>query len=213
LALLSKDPTAHWLLAATAVAVIVGELVATYLGQGRDRRRLLSVMSDSLHLRGSGPAIRQDRGTRLGVAVGAYLGIAAAISIARVPRLRDYANNWWTLGLGIAIVLVGGGLRDWSIVSLGRWFRREVTIEPGQRLVRRGPYRVLRHPSYTGLVLIFAGFGLAIGSWVGAAAALVLVLAGMLPRIRVEEGALANAFGAEYTEYASTRARLVPGVW
>ncbi len=78
-------------------------------------------------------------------------------------------------------------------MSLGRWFRREVTIEPGQRLVRRGPYRVLRHPSYTGLVLIFAGFGLAIGSWVGAAAALVLVLAGMLPRIRVEESALANS--------------------
>ena len=64
--------------------------------------------------------------------------------------------------------------RDWSIVSLGRWFRREVTIEPGQKLVRRGPYRVLRHPSYTGLILIFTGFGLAIGSWVGAAAALAL---------------------------------------
>ena len=130
-----------------------------------------------------------------------------------MPGLRDYANNWWTLGLGIAIVLAGAGLRDWSIVSLGRWFRREVTIEPGQRLVRRGPYRVLRHPSYTGLVLIFAGFGLAIGSWLGAAAALVLVLAGMLPRIRVEERALANAFGAEYTEYASSRARLLPRVW
>ena len=98
-------------------------------------------------------------------------------------------------------------------MSLGRWFRREVTIEPGQRLVRRGPYRVLRHPSYTGLILIFAGFGLAIGSWFGAAAALVLVLAGMVPRIRVEESALANKFGAEYTEYASSRARLLPHVW
>ncbi len=195
--------------------MIVGELVATYLGQGRDGRRLLGVMSDSLHLPGAAAAPRYDRtaGPGWAVGVGAYLGIAAAISIARVPDLRDYANNWWTLGLGIAIVLVGAAFRDWSIVSLGRWFRREVTIEPGQRLVRRGPYRVLRHPSYAGLILIFAGFGLAIGSWVGAAAALVLMLAGMLPRIRVEESALATAFGAEYTEYASSRARLVPHVW
>ena len=130
-----------------------------------------------------------------------------------MPGLRDYANNWWTFGLGIAIVLVGAAFRDWSIVSLGRWFRREVTIEPGQRLVRRGPYRVLRHPSYTGLILILTGFGLAIGSWVGAAAAFVVVLAGLLPRIRVEERALANTFGAEYTAYASSTARLLPHVW
>jgi len=207
--LLSHDPAARRLLIATAVAVVAGELVASYLGHARDGQRSLI---GSLW-RGRGPAVRQDRGTRLVFGAAAYLGIAAAIAIARVPGLRDYANNWWTFGLGIAIVLFGAAFRDWSIVSLGRWFRREVTIEPGQRLVRRGPYRVLRHPSYTGLILIFAGFGLAIGSWVGAAAALVVVLAGLVPRIRVEERALANTFGAEYTEYASSTARLVPGVW
>lgn len=76
-----------------------------------------------------------------------------------MPGLRVYANNWWTLGLGVAIVLAGAVLRDWAIVSLGRYFRREVTIEPGQRIVRRGPYRVLRHPSHTGIFLIVAGFG------------------------------------------------------
>ena len=88
-----------------------------------------------------------------------------------------------------------------------------MTIEPGQTLVRRGPYRVLRHPSYTGLILIFAGFGLAIGSWLGAAAALVCITAGLLPRIRVEEAALAKTFGAEYTAYAGSTARLLPHVW
>jgi protein-S-isoprenylcysteine O-methyltransferase Ste14 len=207
--LLSHDPAARRLLIATAVAVVAGELVASYLGHARDGQRSLI---GSLW-RGRGPAVRQDRGTRLVFGAAAYLGIAAAVGIARVPDLRDYANNWWTFGLGIAIVLFGAAFRDWSIVSLGRWFRREVTIEPGQRLVRRGPYRVLRHPSYTGLILVFAGFGLAIGSWVGAAAALVVVLAGLVPRIRVEERALANTFGAEYTEYAGSTARLLPHVW
>ena len=185
--------------------MVAGELLATYLGQSRDGRRVFGRRGDG--------AVRQDRGTKVAVAVGAYLGIGAAIVIAKAPGLRVGANTWWTFGLGLAIALAGAGFRDWSIVSLGRYFRREVTIEPGQTIVRRGPYRWLRHPSYTGLMLMIAGFGLAIGSWLGAAAALVIVVAGLLPRIRVEEEALAQAFGAEYTAYASSTARLVPHVW
>jgi protein-S-isoprenylcysteine O-methyltransferase Ste14 len=203
--LLLQDPVGHWLLVAAAGAVVVGEVAASYLGRARDGERGL--------MRSRGPKTPQDRGTRVAVALGAYLGIGAAIAIAKVPGLRDYANNWWTFGLGLAIVLAGAGLRDWSIVSLGRWFRREVTIEPGQGIVRRGPYRVLRHPSYGGLILIFAGFGLAFGSWIGAAAALLIVFAGLLPRIRVEEHALAQAFGPDYTDYARSTARVFPHVW
>ena len=206
--LLLHDPVAHWLVVATAVAVVVGEVVATYLGRARDRKRH---MLGDLH--GRGAAMRQDRGTRLIVALAVYLGIAAALAIAKVPGLRVYANNWWTLGLGVAIVLAGALLRAWAILSLGRYFRREVTIEPGQRIVRRGPYRVLRHPSYAGIFLILAGFGLAFGSWVSAAIALLIVFVGMLPRIRVEERALAQAFGADYTDYANSTARVLPHVW
>jgi protein-S-isoprenylcysteine O-methyltransferase Ste14 len=214
--LLLHDPIAHRLVIAAAGAVGVGEIVATSLGHARDReRRVRGSPADSRlrrAQRGDG-MIRQDRGTKWILALAFYFGIAAALAIARVPRLRVYANNWWTFGLGVAIVLAGAVLRDWAILSLGRWFRREVTIEPGQRIVRRGPYRFLRHPSYTGLILIFTGFGLVFGSWVGAAAALLIVFAGMLPRIRVEERALAQAFGPDYTDYASSRARLLPYVW
>ena len=64
-----------------------------------------------------------------------------------------------------------------------------------------------------GSFLIFAGFGLAFGSWVGAAVALLIVFAGMLPRIRVEERALAHAFGEDYTDYANSTARVLPHVW
>ena len=200
--LLMHDRAAHWLLVSMAVVVVAGELVATYLGRARDGQQ-----------RGLGAAMRQDRGTRLVVAVAVYAGIVVAIAIARVPALRAHADDWWTFGLGIALVLAGAGLRDWSIVSLGRYFRRTVTIEPGQTIVRRGPYRVLRHPSYAGIFLISAGLGLAFGSWVGAAAALLIVVAGMLPRIRVEERALAQAFGAAYADYASSTARVLPRVW
>jgi len=212
---LLHDPVAHWLLVAAAGAIVVGELVATYLGRARDgERRLLGSPTDSLlYVRRRRASVRHDRGTRWIIVLAAYLGVATALAIARAPGLRAYANDWWTLGAGIAIALAGGALRDWAILSLGRYFRREVTIEPGQRLVRRGPYRVLRHPSYAGIFLIFAGFGLAFGSWVGAAGALLIIVAGMLPRIRVEERALAQTFGADYTDYANSTARVLPHVW
>ena len=214
--MLLHDPVAHWLVVAAAVAVVVGEIVATYLGHVRDGgRRLPGSLADSLmlYLHGRRAAMRQDRGTRLIVALAMYLGIAAALAIVRVSGLRVYANNWWTLGLGVAIVLAGIALRAWAIFSLGRYFRRTVTIEPGQRIVRRGPYRMLRHPSYTGIFLMLAGFGLAFGSWVSAGVALLIVYVGMLPRIRVEERALSQAFGADYTDYANSTARVLPHVW
>jgi protein-S-isoprenylcysteine O-methyltransferase Ste14 len=214
--LLLHDPVAHWLVVAAAAVATLGEVVATVLGRARDgERRLLGSLADSLllYVHGRGAAMRQDRGTRLIVALAVYLGVAAALAIARVPGLRAYANDWWTLGVGLAVVLAGVALRAWAIVSLGRYFRREVTIEPGQRIVRRGPYRALRHPSYAGLLLIFAGFGLAFGSWVSAAVALLIVFAGMLPRIRVEERALAQAFGADYTDYTNSTARVLPRLW
>jgi protein-S-isoprenylcysteine O-methyltransferase len=214
--LLLHDPVAHWVVVAAAVVVVAGEAVATYLGQARDgERRALGSAADSLllYVRRRGAVAQQDRGTRWIIVLAVYLGIAAAVEIIRVPGLRAYANDWWTLGLGIAIVLAGVALRAWAILSLGRYFRREVTIEPGQKLVRRGPYRRLRHPSYTGIFLILAGFGLALGSWVSAAVALLIIFAGMLPRIRVEERALAQAFGADYADYAHSTARVLPYVW
>ena len=211
---LLHDPVAHWLIVAAAVAVVTGEIVATYLGHAREgKRQVLGSLAGSLQLYTHSATVRQDRGTRLIVALALYLAIAAALAAARVPGLRVDANNWWTLGLGLAIVFAGAALRDWAIVSLGRYFRREVTIEPGQRIVRRGPYRTLRHPSYTGICLILAGFGLTFGSWVSAVVALLIVFVGLLPRIRVEEHALAQAFGSDYTTYATSTDRMLPHVW
>ena len=201
--LLLHDPAASRLVGAAVVVMVAGEVVATYLGQARDgERRLLGSL-----------AVPQDRGTKWIVVLASRAAVGAALAIALVPSLRAYANDWWTLGFGVALVLAGVALRTWAILSLGPYFRREVTIEPGQRLVRSGPYRLMRHPSYTGVLLAVAGLGLAFGSWVGAAVALIVVFAGMLPRIRVEERALAQAFGSEYADYASSTARMLPYVW
>jgi protein-S-isoprenylcysteine O-methyltransferase Ste14 len=216
LPLLLDDPAASRLLAGAVGAFVVGEAVSTYLGQARDgQRRPLGSLAESLLLtRRRDAAAPQDRSTKWIVVLASRAGVGAAFAIAvLVPRFRAYANDWWTFAVGIALVLTGVALRAWAIFTLGRYFRREVTIEPGQRLVRSGPYRVLRHPSYAGILLAVAGLGLAFGSWVSAVAALVIVFVGLLPRIRVEERALAQAFGAEYADYESSTARLLPYVW
>jgi protein-S-isoprenylcysteine O-methyltransferase Ste14 len=195
---LLQDPVARWIVAGALVVMLVGEVVVSIVGHARRRDG----------------AVVQDRRTKWVIGVAVYLAVLAAIEIAKSwPALRVYADTWWTLGLGVAVVLAGAAFRDWAILSLGRYFRREVTIEPGQQIVRRGPYKLLRHPSYAGMLLALGGLGLALGSWVGAGVAVLILFAGMLPRIRVEEHALARAFGEDYDEYARSTARLLPHVW
>ncbi|GIF22446.1 protein-S-isoprenylcysteine O-methyltransferase Ste14 [Actinoplanes tereljensis] len=116
-------------------------------------------------------------------------------------------------GLGAAVGLAGLLLRWWSFASLGRYFTVVVKTSADQVVVDRGPYRVLRHPSYTGLLLAFAGAGLMWGNWVGAAGSVGLILAALIYRLRIEERALIAALGDPYRAFAATRARLIPYLW
>jgi protein-S-isoprenylcysteine O-methyltransferase Ste14 len=119
----------------------------------------------------------------------------------------------WVFTVGTVIGWLGLLLRWWSFVTLGQYFTVVLKTSEDQPVVDRGPYRVLRHPSYSGLLLAFAGCVLLLGNWVGAAGSLALVLAALLYRIRIEERALDAALGQRYRVYAAGRARLVPFVW
>ena len=115
--------------------------------------------------------------------------------------------------MGVAIGWLGLLLRWWSFVSLGKYFTVVVKTSADQPVVERGPYRVLRHPSYTGLLLAFAGGGLMLGNWVSTVGAVGLVLIALVYRLRIEEQALSAALGNRYREFAAGRARLIPYVW
>ena len=80
-------------------------------------------------------------------------------------------------------------------------------------MVDRGPYRLLRHPSYTGLLLAFVGCTVMTGNWVSATASVALLLAAIVHRIRIEERALNHALGERYRDFATGRARLIPFLW
>jgi protein-S-isoprenylcysteine O-methyltransferase Ste14 len=119
----------------------------------------------------------------------------------------------WPFALGGVLAWLGLLVRWSSFVSLGKYFTVVLKTSEDQPVVQRGPYRFLRHPSYTGLLLVFAGLGLMLGNWVSAVGAVGLVLIALAYRIRVEERALIAAVGDRYQEFAASRARLIPYVW
>jgi protein-S-isoprenylcysteine O-methyltransferase Ste14 len=119
----------------------------------------------------------------------------------------------WRFALGAVIGWLGLLLRWWSFVTLGKYFTVVVQTSDDQPVVDRGPYRLLRHPSYTGLLLILVGAGLMLGNWAGTVGSVTLVLIALLYRLRIEERALTATLGDRYRDFAASRARLIPYVW
>jgi protein-S-isoprenylcysteine O-methyltransferase len=114
---------------------------------------------------------------------------------------------------GIVLTIVGIALRWFAIYWLGRWFTVNVAIAEDQKLIDTGPYRYVRHPSYTGALLAFLGISLCIGKVISILIIMLPVVAVFSWRIHVEETVLAQAFGAPWQAYAARTKRLVPGIY
>jgi protein-S-isoprenylcysteine O-methyltransferase Ste14 len=114
---------------------------------------------------------------------------------------------------GMVVLLGGLVLRGWSFKTLGQYFTHTVMVSSDQPVIATGPYRVLRHPSYTGVLLACIGVGLAAANWADLAALLLLTLTPLLWRIHIEEHALSATLGERYRAYAAQHKRLVPLVW
>ncbi len=115
--------------------------------------------------------------------------------------------------LGLVLAWAGLALRWWSFATLGDYFTFDLAATPDQPVITRGPYRLVRHPSYLGVIAVVVGLALARANAAGVAGAAVVAVAGAVLRIRVEERMLLRVLGARYTRYARGRARLVPGIW
>jgi protein-S-isoprenylcysteine O-methyltransferase Ste14 len=142
------------------------------------------------------------------VAAGVNLGFRAAHVQAAV-----FGGGWAPVATGLIVLAAGVTLRTWAILTLGRLFKFVVVIQEDHRVVATGPYRLLRHPSYTGALVAFLGVGIALDNWLSMLTLVALPLAAILVRIRVEEAELGTALGQEYRSYASRTRRLVPGLW
>ncbi|HEV7525317.1 MAG TPA: isoprenylcysteine carboxylmethyltransferase family protein [Acidimicrobiia bacterium] len=120
-----------------------------------------------------------------------------------------------TVAAWIGLVLFWGAivLRLWSFRTLGRYFTFTVQTSHDQPVITDGPYRLIRHPSYAGVLLVFIAVGLFMGNWWSLVCLTVAATSGLVFRIRVEERALMQSLGDDYRDYAATRKRLVPFIW
>lgn len=159
-----------------------------------------------------GKARSEDRGSvhLLRLVIAASLSAALACSFLAVGAMRMASGSLQILALGF---LVLGLVIRWSaILTLGRYFTVDVAIQSDHRLVDRGLYHHVRHPSYTGLLLTFIGLGFFLGNWFSLALVFVPNLLALLHRIGVEERALLAEMRGEYEAYRRRTKRLLPGI-
>jgi protein-S-isoprenylcysteine O-methyltransferase Ste14 len=161
----------------------------------------------------SRPAGNQDRGSMAMVWVGVAVGVTAAMAAQSVRATHLYVR-FPVLELVTLVLMVAGlSIRWWAIVVLGRYFTTNVAVHEQQPVMQSGPYRFVRHPSYVGALLAFAGIGIVMHNWLSILVLLVPVMLALLYRIAVEERALLATLGAPYAEYCRQTKRLIPGIF
>jgi protein-S-isoprenylcysteine O-methyltransferase Ste14 len=156
----------------------------------------------------------QDRGS-MGILIGLqWIGLALNFILAWAFPAAGIRGPRTTLFLlGVLVMLSGVALRWYAIWTLGKSFTRDVAVSPDQQVVQNGPYRFIRHPAYSGTFLTMLGVGLAVTNLASLLVLLLLVLAGHLYRVRIEERALMRTLGQPYIAYMHRTKRFIPLVF
>ena len=152
-----------------------------------------------------------DRGSlrRLWIVISAAMTAGHVVALGGVgPYLGGRACYW----AGVGLFIFGSLLRRWAIRHLGRFFTVDVSVVRDQRVVDDGPYRFVRHPTYTGLLLEFLGIALVLRSVTGLLVIMVPIILALLQRVHIEEAALVEGLGEPYAAYMRRTRRFVPGV-
>ena len=173
---------------------------------------LSEIFLNRLFRSGKNDLKKQDRGSlkKIWITIGLAntLGILAALYL-RFPVTKSMVIPY----SGLIILVAGMMLRFYSILSLGRYFTVDVTIRENHKLKQNGIYTKVRHPSYTGMLLSFLGFGLSLNNWFSLFIIVIPVTSAMLYRIGIEEKILSDQFGEEYSAYREKTWRLVPWIY
>jgi len=146
------------------------------------------------------------------------LWVVIALSSCAGPWVAAYhiweLDNYQTVAItGMAVFALGFIIRWTAIYQLGRMFTVNVVISDKHTLKTTGLYRMMRHPSYTGLLLIIAGLGISLGSLLSLLVMFIPSFIALNYRISIEEQALIEEFGQQYTDYKKRVKKLVPGIY
>jgi protein-S-isoprenylcysteine O-methyltransferase Ste14 len=152
----------------------------------------------------------EDRGSLrlmwLAITIGVTLAVAASwFTSARLP-----GSPWLLRSLALSLMVAGLALRWVAIFALGRFFTVDVAIQADQSVVESGPYRFVRHPSYSGLLLAFVGLGLFFQNWLSILVLIVPIALAVIDRVAKEEQALLASLGRPYAAYSARTKRFIP---
>lgn len=148
--------------------------------------------------------------------MGALMGTSGVALSLLLPLLLPTAAIFSQLAAffaGIVLVCLGAAWRWYAILTLGRYFTATIMIQTEQPVVQHGPYKLVRHPSYSGVLLVILGFGFMIGNWISLITIFTSLFVPLLYRIAVEEHELLQHLGADYQEYMKRTKRLIPFVF
>jgi len=142
----------------------------------------------------------------LAITMGVTLAVAASwFTSARVPGSQRLLHS-----LALALMVVGLAIRWVAILALGRFFTVNVAIRADHSVVESGPYRFVRHPSYSGLLLAFVGLGIFFENWLSILVLIVPITLSVLNRVAKEEQALLASLGRPYAAYSARTKRFIP---
>ena len=157
------------------------------------------------------PAGAQDAGTLRLIMIGQNLALLAATAASFLPWLV-IRQALAALIVGTCVLAAGGVARRVCFHMLGEHFTGAVIVRSDQPIIEHGPYRWVRHPSYTAGMLVFLGIGIALGSWLSVAILLVAPALIYLRRVRAEEHAFLETIGEPYRACMARTKRFIPFV-
>lgn len=149
----------------------------------------------------------------------AILWVVIALSLGLGPYIA-FVYKLWPIGnykiivnIGLAIAIIGFVIRWTAVIQLGRMFTVDVAITDDHNLKTSGLYKIVRHPSYLGLILIIAGLGICLNSWLSFLIMIIPSLWSINHRIIIEEQALTAQFGEQYNNYKKRVSKIIPGIF
>jgi len=129
----------------------------------------------------------------------------------RILEDRFLPRTPWVFGAGALLAAAGLLFAVWARVHIGANWSGIVTIKQDHELIRSGPYAIVRHPIYSGLLLAFVGSAVARGEWRGVLA-VAIVFGSFWPKLRFEERWMRQQFGQAYDDYRQRVRALIPFV-
>ncbi len=158
-------------------------------------------------------AQRRDKGSHVVLLCLIMFGLLSGVMLAfKVPATAITSVPDLFFWLGMFLMYAGMALRLYAIHVLGTFFTTVVAVAPEQTVIEAGPYRLIRHPSYSGILLILLGFGLSFTNWLSLLVIMGCALVGFSYRIQVEERVLQEQLGQQYQQYMRHTKRLIPFV-